>query len=119
MEIDRRRGRRVALQVPLFIRRANDAQAVSAQESTKNVSLAGVYFETAERETYAVGDVLVASVCAGEAQTRGFPFTRLAGRGRVVRVADAPPQEPAGLQRTGVALEFGNDVTALMAIPRG
>ena len=119
MEIDRRRGRRVSLEAPMSIRRADSLKLTPAEENTKNVGLSGVYFETHERAPYAVGTMMIASISIGETQQRMFPFTRLAGHGRVVRVVDLQPEGPSGPRRVGVALEFGNDVTALTAIPRG
>ena len=116
--IERRRGRRVSLQAPLLIRRISAREPESfKEETTSNISLAGIYFETEQLDSYAPNDVVMASVSVPEAQRREFPFTRLAGRSRVVRVNALPPQEPEGRARFGVAIEFGQDVTALTAIP--
>ena len=116
-QIERRRGRRVELQAPLLIRRAAAPSAESASEQvTGNVSLAGVYFET-EEGAYRVNDLVTASVSVPETQRRGFPFTRVAGRCRVVRVSELPGTSPTGRKRFGVALEFGNDAVVLTASP--
>ena len=105
--VERRRGRRIDLQAPLRIRPAETgASEPFTEHQTKNVSLAGVYFETNDDDRYAVNQVFVASVSVPEAQRREFPFTRIAGRSRVVRV-----------HGHGVALEFGDDVMALTALP--
>ena len=118
-EADRRRGRRVDLRAPLLIRRIDAQQPASFNEKViGNISLAGVYFETDDRDRYAINDVVMASVSVPEPQQRNFPFTRLAGRSRVVRVNELSAQgSPEGRKRFGVALEFGDDVTALTAIP--
>ena len=116
--IERRRGRRVSLQAPLLIRRIGTREPGSfKEETTSNISLAGVYFETEQPDSYAPNEVVMASVSVPEAQRREFPFTRLAGRSRVVRVNALPQQEPEGRRRCGVAIEFGHDVTALTTIP--
>jgi hypothetical protein len=80
---------------------------------TKDLGLAGVYFETDAETGFAVDEVVMTSVAVPELQRRAFPFTRLAGRGRIVRVQELP----GGEKRIGIALEFGDDVTALTALP--
>ena len=81
-----------------------------------NISLAGVYFETHAGDAYAVNDVVMTSVSIPASSTREFPFTRLAGRSRVVRVRELPADKSGG-KRYGVALQFGEDLTALTTIP--
>ena len=116
---ERRRGRRAEVQGPLFIRRLDQRAAGAVQEEvTGNISLAGAYFETEQGNAYRVNDVVLASVSIPETQTRQFPFTRLAGRSRVVRVSELSPQGSTDRKRYGIALEFGEDLTALTAIPR-
>lgn len=125
--VDRRRERRIALHVPIQIRRVEDAASGPVEEGlTNNVSLAGVYFECRAELPLAPNEIVVASVSIPEGPLREFPFTRLAGRGRVVRVdalpagaesheAGRPAQAPGG-RRQGVALEFGEQLTMLSAI---
>ena len=116
-QVDRRRGRRISLHAPLTIRRVSGQQAETFKETViGNVSLAGVYFETGEKDAYAIDDVVMTSVTIPESQRRDFPFTRLAGRSRVVRVRELPADKSGG-KRYGVALQFGEDLTALTTIP--
>ena len=116
--VERRRGRRADVQASLRVRRLESHGSDAwTEETAGNVSLAGVYFETERDNTYAVNDVVVASVSVPEASNRQFPFTRVAGRSRVVRVHELTPPSPTGRKRFGVALEFGDDVTALSALP--
>ncbi len=115
--VERRRGRRVDLQAPLHVRPAEtSASEPFTEHQTKNISLAGVYFETHDGGRYAVNQVLVTSVSVPEAQRREFPFTRIAGLSRVVRVHALSTREAAGPGH-GIALEFGDDVMALTALP--
>ena len=114
---ERRRGRRIDLQVPLLIRRTDASNETFDQQVTKNVSLAGVYFETDDHQTFTMNETVIASVSVPESHTREFPFTRLAGRGRVVRIKSLPSESDSGKKRPGIALEFGEDITALTAIP--
>ena len=116
--VERRRGRRVSLQAPLLIRRIGTREPEPFKEETiSNISLAGVYFETEQADSYAPNDVVMTSVSVPESQRREFPFTRLAGRSRVVWVKALPQQGPESRKRFGVAIEFGHDVTALTTIP--
>ena len=110
---ERRRGRRVSLQALLLLR-PSDQQAPS-EHTIQNISLAGVYFETDQPGELALQTQVLASVSIPETERHTFPFTRLAGRGRVVRIDTLSPQE--GTPCYGVALEFGRDVTVLTAIP--
>lgn len=116
--VERRRARRVTLQAPLLIRRPGVHPAEAGEErAVGNVSLAGAYFET-DRSDYAVNEVVIASIAVPETERREFPFTRLAGRGRVVRVqALAPGPASGGTPHFGVAVEFRADVTALTTFP--
>ena len=116
--IERRRGRRISLKAPLLIRRVGtSAPEPFKEEKIANISLAGIYFETDDPGSYSANDVVMTSVSVPEAQRREFPFTRLAGRSRIVWVRELPQPGPEGRKRFGVAIEFGNDVTALTTIP--
>jgi len=118
MQVERRRERRVNLQAPLLIRRLGAQEATSAHEHvTQDVGLAGAYFETDAGRAYTVNEMVTASVSIPESEWRDFPFTRLAGRSRVVRVHELPAPKSEPRERIGVALEFSRDMTALTAIP--
>ncbi len=116
--VERRRGRRARIQAPIIIRPLSETTPAkpSRNELAQDVSLAGVYFETDSGDTYAVNDVIMTSISVPESSTRAFPFTRLAGRSRVVRVSELP-SEDANRKRFGIALEFGDDLTVLTALP--
>jgi len=117
-DVERRRGRRINLEAPVRIRTADAAdKAVFQDETASNVSLAGLYFETERSVPFERNDVVVATVSIPDAKKREFPFTRLSGRGRVVRVEKLEPDASGDRPRHGVAVEFGEDVTALSAIP--
>ena len=107
------------MQAPVIIRRVDVSgpAPVVNEEIAKNISLAGVYFETTDGHAYQLNDAMITSVSIPESHTRDFPFTRLAGRSRVVRVKELPQAESTEAKRFGVALEFGSDVTALTARP--
>ena len=116
--VDRRRGRRADVQASLRIQGTSEGKSEWVKaETTQNVSLAGVYFETEDGGTYHLNHVVTMSISIPSAQTRLFPFTRLAGRGRVIRVRKLPQEESTTTKRYGVSLEFGEDLTALTALP--
>jgi hypothetical protein len=110
----------VDLQAPLLIRRIDTSElGPFTQQTTENLGLAGVYFET-DDGTFEVNEVVMTSVSIPESERRAFPFTRLAGQGRVVRVNELSGNggaQAGGRKKYGIALEFGNDLTALTSIP--
>ena len=113
---ERRKGRRAAVQAPILIRRVGTREPEPFTEQVaRNISLAGVYFETTEKGAYEVNQLVMTSVSVPEIQRREFPFTRVAGRSRVVRIEELA--EATGHSRFGIALEFGDDITALTATP--
>ncbi len=116
---ERRRGRRVNLEVPLSVRRVESGQALSvAHELTKNLNLAGVYFETEHPESYASDGMFVVSASIPKELTGEFPFTLVEGLGRVVRMIPLAGANEGQQALAGVALELGEDVTALAAMSR-
>ena len=115
--VERRRGRRIDLQAPLLIRRIGTREpGLFKEQRTENLGLAGVYFETDDGD-FEVNETVMTSVSIPESQRLGFPFTRLAGQGRVVRVKELANVPGDGQKKYGIALEFGNDLTALTSIP--
>ena len=115
-EVEQRRERRVFFDAPLHVWKEGQPRPQSPKPLVaKNISLHGLYFET--DESYALNDVVVTSVSIPEASLHTFPFTRVLGRSRVVRVDRPSDQEARGQQQTGVALQFLDNVTVLTAIP--
>ena len=113
--IERRRGRRITLEAPVVLRQDSEQLQAPHEHVTKDVSLAGVYFEVEGDPPFAVNDVVMASVSVPESLRREFPFARVAGKSRVVRVSELEALQ--GRKRFGVAIEFGDDLTALTSIP--
>lgn len=116
--VERRRGRRANVRAKMLIKRlGQETPQASKEEVTQNLSLAGAYFETDPENQYKANEFVMTSVAVPESQVRDFPFTRLAGKGRIVRVSEVSAQEGTTSKRIGVALEFGEDLTALSALP--
>ena len=122
--VERRRFRRAELDVAVDIRPAGQRDptisAISGQ--VKDVSLAGVYCFVSAPCQLKAGDEVNCSISIPEEQSRVFPFSRVLGRGCVVRVDPnpAPAREASGESRigegeplVGLALSFAPDVMAL------
>ena len=95
---------------------ATGERGVFEPGETKDVSLAGVYFTTPAWQDVQPQEILTVSVSVPREQSRDFPFSRLAGRGRVVRV-DALSGETPDERRLGIAVEFAEDLSILTAAP--
>lgn len=116
--IDRRRHRRIDLTVPILARRNSEGNGATFKEGVaKNLSLAGLYFTTAGWRALEQDEVMTISVSVPPEKVRNFPFSRLAGRGRVVRVEELAKVAHEGPTLFGIALEFGEDLTVLTAAP--
>ena len=116
--IDRRRHRRIDLTVPILARRSTDGTTAPFKQGVaRNLSLAGVYFTTAGWHELEADEVMTISVSVPPEKVRNFPFSRLAGRGRVVRVDELAKVASEGPTLFGIALEFGEDLTVLTAAP--
>lgn len=84
----------------------------------KNASLAGVYCYVKDGYSLKPGDQVVCSLAIPAEQLRLFPFTRLLGKGRVVRVEPIPTgrragESPSDQKLFGAAIAFAPDITAL------
>ena len=116
--IDRRRHRRIDLTVPILARRNGEGTDAPFREGVaKNLSLAGIYFTTAGWKQLEADEIMTISVSIPVEKVRSFPFSRLAGRGRIVRVEELAKIASEGPTLYGVALEFGEDLTVLTAAP--
>lgn len=115
---ERRRYRRIQLAVPLQARKIESDEPGNFREGvTKDISLAGIYFTTSAWQQIEQDESLMVSVAVPRERAREFPFSRLAGRGRVVRVEELAKVREAGPRLYGVAVEFGDDLTVLTTTP--
>jgi c-di-GMP-binding flagellar brake protein YcgR len=116
--IERRRHRRIDLTVPILARRNSEGSSAEFKEGVaKDLSLAGMYFTTAGWNELRADEIMTLSVSVPSDKLRNFPFSRLAGRGRVVRVEELAKVADSGPTLYGVAIEFGQDLTVLTAAP--
>lgn len=121
--VERRRFRRAGLDVEVAIRLlgTEDGSASTILGRIRDLSLAGFYGHVKAPCSLKVGDLAMCSVAIPPEQSRWFPFTRITGKGSVVRLdsvpqgrrlGDSPNDEPL----MGVAVAFAPDVTALGSI---
>ena len=86
--------------------------------SLKNVSLAGLYCTVKAPAPFQSGDQVICSLSIPPQHARQFPFTRILGRGWILRLDAVPSGRRAGENQganalIGVAIAFSPNVTAL------
>jgi diguanylate cyclase (GGDEF)-like protein len=113
---ERRRHPRTPLEGPLMIRSpAEDRAAAWWEGAMKDLSLAGVYCTIVPSKPPTIDEVLAFSITIPPDLQHAFPFSRLAGCGRVARADALSQPDEFGRTRWGVALEFGEDVMRFAA----
>lgn len=113
--LNRRRYPRAKLSVPVHIGRAErgSGQGVSASTAESvELSPGGIYVATKGGEHFVPGDMVSVSVTIPWEGRAVFPFSRIAGSCRVVRVDRASAGSSADVQ--GVALAFCEQGTMLL-----
>lgn len=109
MQQERRRHRRLPIQLPLICRSADNPERVVVRSKTINVSTGGLYFETLADEVRPGQQLqLEMTVPPGEGH---FPYQgRVIADAHIIRVIDLPPQTAAEglahLPRKGIAATF-------------
>ena len=120
--LDRRRYRRARLELPVVIRGLGQEWAVgTGQVQTTDLSLAGLHCSIGRSEQFAqlqelmrLNQNVTVSITVPYDVRDLFPFSRLIGRGRVVRVDEAGGDAS---QLVGVGIEFAEDFKVLTATP--
>ena len=107
--VDRRRFPRYNLCFPLRLKKLDCPDGECDQTITSNVSFGGAYLQTAKDVN--IGDKLHVMISVPEDMVKQFPFSRLVGESRVVRVEKSEAQGGKN-----IALEFGTDMIRLAAI---
>ena len=95
--VERRRSRRADLDVPIEIRQgpaSESHQPVVGQ--VKNVSLTGVYFHVKTPCALQTGEQVTCSIHIPPEHSRWFPFTRILGKGWIMRSEPVPVGRRAG-----------------------
>ena len=111
---ERRKHRRMNLLLSVEGRRREDGWEVFERATTSDISLGGVSLKTSGFQGVRVDDVISVSVSVPRQLADKFPFSRIAGKARVVRVEEPPPpQKDEVSAERGIALEFAPDMVFL------
>ncbi len=101
--VEKRRFRRLGLSLPAKIRRiSSDGKEEIQDGATINVSFNGAYVVDVKLKDIRPEDELIISLSVPRDDARDFPFSRLIGKARVVRI-----------EEQGIALEFNEDIHRL------
>lgn len=123
--MERRHYRRAELDVPVAIHPLKEGGTAQTERAItgqiKNLSLAGLYCYTKAPCPLKAGEQVACAIAIPREQARFFPFTRLTGKGWVVRTESVPMGRRAGESQSeeelmSVAVAFTQDVTALGAV---
>ena len=99
--VEKRQFKRLDLSLPVILRRIPSDGKEEAQDTvTVNVSFNGAY--VIDVKDMKPGGKLRISISVPRDETREFPFSRITGKARVMRV-----------EKDGIALEFGEDINRL------
>lgn len=113
-DYEKRKDKRLDLSLPIQAKRAREGpEAPFRGGVTRNVSVGGVCFEVSSWREIKLGDVVTISISVPREFSHIFPFSRLAGKARVVRIEEMAPDEFYEAERQGIALEFGSDFVML------
>ena len=94
--VEKRSFKRLDLSLPTELRReTRDGNWESQEGVTLNVSYNGAYVSDISNNNIKPEDTLAVSLSVPRDDARDFPFSRIAGKARVVRV-----------EKDGIALEF-------------
>ena len=113
---ERRGQRRIQLSVPAEFGKGSGGKGELMYFSSGrslDVSTSGVRLVTSEPGPFTPGEVLAVSIGIPWETRRVFPFSRIVGFARVVRVIEEEPRREEGGQRH-VALEFLSHETTLL-----
>lgn len=100
---EKRRSKRLDLSLPITVKRASGKEKAELHSAvTINVSYNGAYVVDIGLKNIKPEDHLNVSISVPREEARDFPFSRLTGKAKVVRV-----------EKQGVALEFGEEMSRL------
>ncbi len=109
---ERRKHRRIDLPLLVEGRRREDGREVFERATTTDISVGGAYFKISNWQGIRVDDVISVSVSIPRQLAHKFPFSRIVGKARVIRVEKPLSQESAS-PRQAIALEFAPDMLFL------
>jgi len=100
---EKRQFKRLDLSLPTTLKSLSGDEKQREQEGvTLNISYNGAYVADIEIKNIKSDDTLKISISVPRDESRDFPFSRVVGKAKVIRV-----------DKDGVALEFAEDVNRL------
>ena len=100
---EKRKFKRLGMSIPIALRHVtSDGKEQRMEGLTSDVSYNGAFVRDVASKSLKLDDSLQISLTVPRDNTRDFPFSRLIGKARVVRV-----------ERDGVAFEFNEDINRL------
>jgi hypothetical protein len=101
--VEKRRFKRLDMSLPTELRHfSSEGKGESSEGKIVNISYNGAYVIDISLKNIKTDDTLTISLSVPRDETRDFPFSRIAGKAKVVRV-----------EKNGVALEFNEDINRL------
>lgn len=101
--VEKRRSKRLDLSLPMRIKCISGDGKEKVQEGlTININFSGAYVGDINIKGISANDSINISLSVPRDDTRDFPFSRIVGKAKVVRV-----------EKDGIALEFNEDISRL------
>jgi len=101
--VEKRRARRLNMSFPITIQLASDGEKEEVREGvTVDISFYGAYVRDISKNNIKLEDRLNVFLSIPNDDRKEFPFSRFAGKARVVRV-----------EKDGIALDFSEDMFRL------
>jgi hypothetical protein len=102
--VEKRRSKRLDLSLPANIRYASQDKEEALEGVTLNVSFNGAYVGNISLKNIQPNETVKICITVPRDETRDFPFSRIIGKARVVRI-----------EKDGVAVDFDDDISRLFA----
>ena len=111
---ERRKHRRFDIRLSIEIRKVEaPSELIFEEATTANISRGGTYFKAPGWVDVYPQAGLYISISVPREMKKDFPFSRVVGKARVVRVEELPGSELDPLAKQGVALEFSYELIFL------
>lgn len=116
-DFERRKHRRLSIALPMEVRKLEDAgEVMFEQAKTSNISLGGAYLKTRVWKDMRPQEGVYVSISVPRDVSKDFPYSRLVGKARIVRVEMLLENKVDRLAKQGIGIEFSSDFVFLSAV---
>lgn len=116
-DFEKRKHRRLNLALPIEVKKLEAPDEVMFEQAqTSNLSLGGAYFKTQVWKDVRPQEGVYVSISVPRDVSKDFPFSRLVGKARIVRVEMLLENKVDRLAKQGIAIEFTSDFVFLSAV---